>query len=254
MRAGFIALLACCASLAQAAPLAPTDLIDLAGRQRMLSQRIVKAYAQVGIGVMTAQSQQILTASLDRFARQLEELRAAPAPADQRATLAAIERIWPRLQRLSTAAVDRRNAPQLQADADELQRLSHRLVNLIEQENGLVAGRLVNLAGRQRMLTQRLAKAYMLRVWQVDAGDLAQETEKARIEFAAALELLAAAPENTAAIERELAALAVQWQWFQSALEMEGAHSYRLLVADASEAILGSLERLVALYARLDGN
>lgn len=115
----------------------------------------------------------------------------------------------------------------------------------------LDAAELINLAGRQRMLTQRLAKAYMLRGWDVDSPQLAQEVELAGVEFAAALELLADAPENTPAIHREIEVLRTQWEWFRNALELDGATSYRLLVADASESILASLERLVALYARV---
>lgn len=240
-----------CAALAQAAPPDAADLINLSGRQRMLSQRIVKAYAQVGARVTTAQSRQLLADSAEQFAHQLDELRAVLTRPDQRETLAEIERLWPQVRDVAGAEPRRDKALLLHAQANELQRLSHRLAGLIEQERDVAGGRLVNLAGRQRMLTQRLAKAYMLRAWQIDSPQLAQEVDLAAIEFAAALELLAQAPENTAAIRREIESLQTQWEWFRSALEMEGAMSYRLLVADASESILASLERLVAMYARL---
>jgi hypothetical protein len=58
------------------------------------------------------------------------------------------------------------------------------------------------------------------------------------------------ARENTAEIDRELFAIAIQWEWFRSALALEGVGSYGLVVADASENILRSLERVVDLYEK----
>ena len=90
----------------------------------------------------------------------------------------------------------------------------------------------------------------MLRAWGLEPPGLAAEMESAQAEFTTALGRLMRARENTAEIDRELYAVAVQWEWFRSALAFEGVASYSLVVADASENILRSLERVVALYER----
>jgi hypothetical protein len=101
------------------------------------------------------------------------------------------------------------------------------------------------------MLSQRMAKTYMLRAFDVKAQYLRAEMDAARKEFAASLLTLMRAPENTPEIQRELEAILLQWEWFRNALDLEGAFSYRQLVADASESILASLENVVALYIEL---
>ena len=56
--------------------------IDAAGRQRMLSQRIVKAYCQIGLKVVPEVSRSQLTGAVRRFDAQLVELAHYPQRGD----------------------------------------------------------------------------------------------------------------------------------------------------------------------------
>jgi hypothetical protein len=60
-----------------------------------------------------------------------------------------------------------------------------------------------------------------------------------------------ARPENTDQIRSELQNLALQWEWLQTAVSNEGAVSYRLIVAEASEAILTAANRITRLYDQI---
>ena len=71
--------------LAQSAPAAPrldtASAVDLAGRLRMLSQRIVKTYLQVGQSIAPEQATRLWQASIDQFESHLGTLRAfQPTP------------------------------------------------------------------------------------------------------------------------------------------------------------------------------
>jgi hypothetical protein len=220
----------------------------MAGRQRMLTQRIVKLYCQAGMGVATELSQRQLAESVALFGQQLDELERFARTAAPREAVARLRSDWPEARSLALAPPTREGALRLQAVAERLLAAAHDLTTQLEAGSAL--GWLVNLSGRQRMVSQRLAKLYMMRAWGLELAGHAAQIESAQGEFALALSQLMRAGENTAEIDRELFAIGVQWEWFGSAIALEGVASYALVVADVSENMLRSLERVVSLYER----
>lgn len=226
-------------------------LIDMAGRQRMLTQRIVKAYCLVGMQVTPEVSRAQLESAVRRFDSQLADLSKRTSGAGARKALARVTTLWKPFRKVATGPVNREGARWLAGHDDDLLQAAHELVLVLQEAAGTPQARLVNIAGRQRMLSQRLAKFYMLRAYGVDSPAIGDGIDTGGNEFAGALETLRVAPENTPPIDRELAAVRLQWEWFKAALELQGAQSYVLVVADASESILNSMELVTEMYAQL---
>jgi nitrate/nitrite-specific signal transduction histidine kinase len=63
----------------------------------------------------------------------------------------------------------------------------------------------INKAGRQRMLSQRMAKYYQAASWGIADSSACANLGKARKDFTAALQELSGAPANTALINDSLA-------------------------------------------------
>jgi nitrate/nitrite-specific signal transduction histidine kinase len=240
------------AGAADAADMNLATAINKAGRQRMLTQRITKTYVQMGLEVKTEQSRVQMQQAQALFDRQLAELKGfAPTPAIRQA-LTRVEQQWRPFRTLAGSPASKAGAMKLFALDDKLLFATNEVVRLLQDYSGYAAARLVNDAGRLRMLSQRLAKLYMLRAWGLDSGKAQEEMQKTRQEFETGLAALQAMPQNTYDINRELESAALQWTWFQNALEQEGEYqSYLLVVADASESLLSSMDYLTRLYEQL---
>jgi hypothetical protein len=234
--------------LADTQPHDPAAAINMAGRQRMLSQRIVLTYCQIGLNVMQRESRSRLHRSVVRFDSQLAQLKKTATQPQVKQVLDQVEKMWVRFRIIATGPVNREGAGRLIYLNDDLEYMSNKVVQLLQDRTGTDFVRLVNVAGRQRMLSQRLAKFYMMREWGFDTLTTRSETEAARNEFSGALEVLRDAPENSAEVNRLLDEASLQWVWFNNALNLKGEESYRLLVADSSETILRIMDRVTALY------
>jgi hypothetical protein len=253
---GLVAPLSLAPSLAQAQVANLNDAINKAGRQRMLSQRMSKAWLAIGQGVMTSKPQRILTYSMALFDRQLVELKAyAPQPAI-RTPYQQLEAVWGehKLALVGTEPQQAQAARVLALDARVLA-LAHQGTVQLEQLSARPSGRLVNLAGRQRMLSQRSAKCYLSITWNEAGAVQQQELATAKREFLAAMDVLEAAPEATPTIRDTLSLARQQWVFFDNALQRMDHHArtpqHGAEVLQSSENILQIMDRVTGLYARL---
>ena len=235
------------------------DAINKAGRQRMLSQRMGKAWLALAHKVQESTARQVLDQSIGLFERQLAELKAYAPTAAIRDTYGQLDTAWAAHKAALTAAPPALAgaSAMLQADAKVLA-LAHLGTVQYEAASGKPVGHLVNLAGRQRMLSQRMAKFYLAALLPVDAAAAAAEIAKARTEFVAANEVLRKAPEATDRIRQELLLADGQWVFFDAALQRMQAGNATgntaRLVSDvfvASENLLSSMDKVTNLYAAL---
>ena len=232
------------------------DAINKAGRQRMLSQRMAKSYLAEGEGVVPELARRTLTGSVALFERQLGELKAfAPQP-EIRATYTKLEDVWSVYKTaLTGAAPAKAQAETVLELAGKVLALANQGTVQLEKTSNKPVGHLVNVSGRQRMLSQRMAALYLSTSWGVQATASAAEMNKARGEFVAAHELLKKAPEATPAIKAELQLAEMQFSFFDAALRTMQAGApdlgHMTNVFTTSERILQVMDSVTGLYSKL---
>ena len=246
--------------LAGGLPLAHAQVVDLsdainkAGRLRMLSQRMGKAWLAVLLSVQKTSAQLVLDKSIALFNRHLVELKAyAPNP-EVLATYTKLEAAWSDYQAQLIGKAPARDAAAalLQQEAKVLA-LAHQGTQQLETHAGKPVGHLVNVAGRQRMLSQRMAKFHLALAWKSAGTEAHQQIEAARKEFVAGLDTLATAPQTTPQIQQQLTLARQQWVFFDAALNRDDNPSKRDAenVFNTSENILQVMDQITGLYARL---
>lgn len=230
------------------------DSINMAGRQRMLSQRMAKSWLMLERGLLARQSRLVLTQSMALFERQLRELDNKAGDTESLAASAELAVLWPRYRALLELDPCREVARELFAINEDVLDAAQRLTLSFEHADGTRRGRLVNLAGRERMLSQRVPKFFMFRHMGIKVAKCRSEIEEASEEFSANLASLTAAARDKAPILGELESVAEHWNALQSSVAirigMDFAPAARK-VFTASENLLERMDAAVDLYARL---
>ncbi|HEY8907091.1 MAG TPA: ANTAR domain-containing protein, partial [Rhodoferax sp.] len=140
--------------------------VNRCGQLRMLSQRLVKLYALQRAGVQDAQCAQQSQESVQRIDAHLAHLGRSLSQATYGDLLGQLTQTWARLKRAlqDAGAFDASDAAWLAKDelAEQLLHGAERLTTELENATAAPRLRVLNLAGRQRMLSQRFAKYAVL--------------------------------------------------------------------------------------------
>lgn len=216
------------------------EAVNRAGQLRMLSQRMVKLYALMccrtpppGAPALLADSIGAVEANLAMLARSLSR----PTFGD---LLDAVARPWSALRDALRAPAAVGSLQEVDAFAEQVLGQAEQLTANLEVAAFATALRVINVAGRQRMLSQRLAKEALLRAL---LGEGAGPGDT-RAELEAGFDYLAALPLSNAGIADELAHAGTTWAALQAALQHPGDPAGQAGIASSSEALLAHLDRL----------
>ena len=223
------------------------EAVNRAGQLRMLSQRLVKLHALRAIAGDDA-----LADSVRHVEANLGWLDKSLSKATYGDVLDAVRTPWLALK----AALATPGPPSSLTDVDALaeRMLLHadRLVAALEASATMTSLHVINVSGRQRMLSQRVAKEALLAA--LLRGDQAaharSNVELARTAFEEAMAYLRAAPLSTPDIVEALQAAGLAWTALLASLGQARAEPGQRALLEASEALLSAFEQLTERYER----
>lgn len=242
-------LVGCVTSLppATAQSLVALNGVAMAGKQRMLSLRALKAYAQLSLNVMPEKATAILAASLD----ELKSSNAALRTQAKDSNLAALQSQAALIDKLAAVTTMPPSAGTVQQAAQ----VSEDLLNNAEAvtqgfiKSGAEApAAMVNLAARQRMLSQRAASAYLAYQTAAKSPEMKARALKATADFKTAISAFDDAKAEFPQIADRIEMARVQMIFFDNALSNIDSPTKEQFatIATTSERILGEMDSMTA--------
>jgi hypothetical protein len=230
------------------AQLAVSTAINRTARFRALSQRIAKTYCQIHLHTLPDQARLALTATRQLVRSGFEDLAKVQWPAELARHVTEIQKQSDVLDTLLVMPPTRESVAAVAVQSDRMMAASQAATEAFEKFAKASTARLVNTAGRQRALSQRLAKNYFLLAAKLEGKGTLDEMKADAAEFRLAMANLAAAPISTPAIRNELALGDSQWLFFDAALQRKPDERALETVGTTSERLLEVTDRLTGLY------
>ena len=222
------------------------EAINRAGQLRMLSQRLAKLFALVCTSVRPVETAGLLADSIAHVESNLASLSRNLSRPTFGDLIEAVEIPWRSLQAVLASPPRADRLGEVDRHAEAMLLRADQLAANLEISGFAAALRVINVSGRQRMLSQRLAKeALMASLLGPSATAAAQDAMSGtREQLVDGLDYLQHLPLSNPDIGRELQATLQTWARFELALQAIETESGRDSVADLSEALLGHFELL----------
>jgi len=152
--------------------------VDIAGKQRMFTQRMLKDYAMIGMENSFNNPDKDLKEIISKFENHLESLQNYTKNKKIIKSTQRVKKLWIPIKEILQKSPKKEKALPLQESLEKLLQASDSTTHLFAKEEGEEAGIIIDISGRQRMLSQRMASLYMLKVWGVKNKNFQDKMDK----------------------------------------------------------------------------
>jgi len=225
--------------------------VNIAGKQRMFTQCMLKDYAMVGMKNTYGKPGEDLKKISADFNDAIASLLAYAKNDDTKQSLEKVKTLWTPLKQTLSEEPTIEKVGKLQEDLEVLLKAADETTKLFAKESGSASGKIVNMAGRQRMLSQRMAGLYMIKVWGVDDPQFKEKMDKTMELFKTSLNELEKSSLNTEEIITLLAKVKRSFMFFEM-MNKSKSKFVPTLISKKSNDILKNMNSATQAYVVLE--
>jgi len=224
-------------------------LLNIAGKQRMLSQRIAKNYFYIGKGVSSAKATKQLKSSLNAFETNLNKIKNSVSDEEIQNMISFIEMSKEDFYMITSEKYNTDNGALALDLSESMLEGSQFVVDAIKKLSKTQASSIVAISGRQRMLSQRIAKYYISYQSGIKDKNSIEQMNEAVNQFSETHSILLANKANTAQINEELKKIDRLWKIvYKFYLKIEKG-GLPVIVYNTTDQIMKRMNIVTELYA-----
>lgn len=226
-------------------------LIDIAGKQRMLSQRIAKDYLYIGKKVAVDKARKELKASIKEFKANQSKLEEMINDPEIRNLLAFVNMSLSELEGIVKKPFSLDNAQLVLDLSESMLEGSQYVVDSLKRIANVKESKIIAISGKQRMLAQRIAKYYIAYQAGIKDKNTVDQMRSAVKMFSDDHKILMTNKDNTATINQKLAQVDRLWKIvYKFYLNIEKG-GLPFIVFTTTNDITGKMNEITELYVQL---
>jgi len=224
------------------------QMVNLAGRQRMLSQRMAKDYFYAGKNINKGNALKQLKKSLADFKKTQTLLSKEISDEEIKNLIVFVNMSLDEFVDISGEPYSVDNGTIILDLSESMLEGSQYVVQALTK--GKASNEIIDIAGKQRMLSQRIAKYYIAYQAGIKDDNTINQTKETVKEFDAILKKLIANPSNTIEIKKELAKVNKMWNIvYKFYLNIEKG-GLPIIVFSTTDDITKKMNKIVGMYVK----
>jgi len=227
-----------------------SEAINISGKQRMYTQRMMRDYAMIGMENNYKNPKKDLQNIVNDFEDSLDSLIEFNTEKNTEKALLDVKEDWEPIKKVLFEKATKENAKSLQEDLETLLSKSNKAVILFTKQSKKKAGEIINISGRQRMLSQRMASLYLLKSWGISDSKFRIRMDESMKIYKDSLKRLKECKINTTVINMLLKDAERNFTFFEVMNKSEGVF-IPTLIFKKSDKMLKDMDEVTKLYTKI---